>query len=325
MLLFVSCGKKNRFAIDTSRDRIEVKVKRFDLDLIRMDTTRISTSVETLSATYPEFLPLFIRHVTNTSIEDKDTIASLLGDFVMSPLVKDVNEKVIAEFSDISNMEREFSDAYTYLHHYFPNLTLPEIYFYVSGFFTPMMINPQRTILGTATDYYLGADFEPYKNMFYEYMLQNMRKEQLPIDILSALIQRNFQFDATQNRLLDNMLYRGKCLFLLSIILPDRTTNEILGYSTEQWQWAETHETQIWQTIIGQKDLFSSDLQLINKYLNDAPFTTPISQDSPGRLGAWVGYRIVDSFMRKDKAVTLPELMRMNDYQKLLEKSGYNS
>ena len=57
--------------------------------------------------------------------------------------------------------------------------------------------------------------------------------------------------------------------------------------------------------------------------MQEAPFTAPVSQDSPGRLGEWIGLRIVKSFMNKNKNVTLPELMQMNNYQEILEKSGY--
>jgi uncharacterized protein YjaZ len=62
---------------------------------------------------------------------------------------------------------------------------------------------------------------------------------------------------------------------------------------------------------------------LINSYLNDGPFTAEISQESPGRLGLWVGWRIVDSYMTHNKDVTLIELMGESDAQKILEQSYY--
>jgi uncharacterized protein YjaZ len=57
--------------------------------------------------------------------------------------------------------------------------------------------------------------------------------------------------------------------------------------------------------------------------MNDGPFTAEVTQDSPGRLGVWVGWRIVDSYMRNNKDVTLCELMNENDAQKILEQSYY--
>jgi uncharacterized protein YjaZ len=57
--------------------------------------------------------------------------------------------------------------------------------------------------------------------------------------------------------------------------------------------------------------------------MNDAPFTAPVSQDSPGRLGTWLGWQIVESYMSKNPKATLTDLMKINNYQKMLEASGY--
>jgi hypothetical protein len=75
--------------------------------------------------------------------------------------------------------------------------------------------------------------------------------------------------------------------------------------------------------MLDHKDLFSSDSQLIHKYLNDAPFTAPISQDSPGRLGTWIGLQIIESYMQSHPEIDLPTLMRESNYQKILQNSGY--
>lgn len=322
-ILFASCAKKERFMIDTDKNRIEVEIHRFDIDLIHLDTLNLPVYVDMLQKKYPKFLPLFIENMTNSSINNSDSIGKILSDFVNYPLVKEVNSQVLEKFTDISSVQSEISDAFTYIHHYFPNLTLPELYFYVSGMNVPMIMNRDRSFFGIGTDFYLGADFAPYKEIMYDYMLQNFASERLPVDVISAVIFSNFGFDSRQNRLLDNMLFRGKRLYLLSFFSPDRNENEIIGYNPAQWQWAVDNEKDIWKAIVAQKDLFSTDQQLIRKYMDIAPFTAPISQESPGRLGEYLGLRIVKSFMEKNKNVTLPELMQMNNYQELLEKSGY--
>jgi uncharacterized protein YjaZ len=57
--------------------------------------------------------------------------------------------------------------------------------------------------------------------------------------------------------------------------------------------------------------------------MNDGPFTSEISQDSPGRLGIWVGWQIVDSYMRNNENVSIQELINEGDAQKILEQSFY--
>ena len=54
-LLFCSCKKTNRFAINTSKDRIKVVIQRFDKDLILLDTINTEVGVKQLYQKYPDF------------------------------------------------------------------------------------------------------------------------------------------------------------------------------------------------------------------------------------------------------------------------------
>ena len=75
---------------------------------------------------------------------------------------------------------------------------------------------------------------------------------------------------------------------------------------------------------MGQNHIFSTDLMTMNKYINDAPFTSTISQESPGRLGIWVGWQIVNEYMKKNSDISLKELIQSTDYQNILTQSEYN-
>lgn len=48
-----------------------------------------------------------------------------------------------------------------------------------------------------------------------------------------------------------------------------------------------------------------------------------VSQDAPGRLGIWLGWRIVESYMEHNESISLQELMSEPDAQKILESSFY--
>jgi len=96
-----------------------------------------------------------------------------------------------------------------------------------------------------------------------------------------------------------------------------------MGYTRFQWEWSRKYESKIWNSIVGQKDLYSTDITLLNKYLNDAPFTATISQESPGRLGTWVGWQIISQYMKNNPEITIVQLMEMNNYQQILTKSEY--
>ena len=321
--VLISCNKTSQSHSRDNEDknRIEIKIHRFDKDLISIDTKNASQSVKELYKKYPEFLSLFTYNILE--VEDKDTakVAELLTQFVSHKTFSDVNKKILETFSDISDIEDDLSKGYSNVHTSFPQIYIPQIYFFVSGFNRSVIMTD--SILAVGTDFYLGADYAPYKEFTYDYLLYNMRRDMVSIDVISATLFKNFTFDGKQNRLIDNMLHRGKVIYALHTILPDKKIEDILGYSDEQYKWASQYEGEVWKALVGQKDLFSTNMQLINKYLNDAPFTAPITQESPGRLGMYIGWKIIDSYMKNNKNVTLQELMKLNEYQQILEKSAY--
>ena len=321
LLLLGSCSKSNRFEIDTAKNRVEVKIHRFDKDLLSIDTTKMKAGVDRLYARYPDFLPVFTATILDTAATDTPAVRNLFHQFLVDTAFKAVNKKALNTFSDITDIEKQVSDAYTYIHFYFPEVKLPEIYFFVSGFNRAVMIN--NKFIGVGTDFYLGSNYPGYKDFTYQYMLKNMRRECVATDLVSTTLFRMFVMNSSEYRLLDNMLFRGKIMYLLSVFMPNEKPEDIMGYTPEQWKWSKTNEKQIWGYMIDQKHLFSTDVQLIRKYMNDAPFTAPVSQDSPGRLGTWLGWQIVESYMNKNPNATLTDLMKINNYQKMLEASGY--
>jgi len=105
--------------------------------------------------------------------------------------------------------------------------------------------------------------------------------------------------------------------------MPNEFPNTIMGYEKREWEWCRKYENQIWETVIDKNDLFSTDVMLIHKYIDEAPFTTPVSQDAPGRIGIWLGWQIIESYMENNNEVGLKDLMLNNNYQQIFDQSGY--
>ena len=58
-------------------------------------------------------------------------------------------------------------------------------------------------------------------------------------------------------------------------------------------------------------------------YIEETPFTKQFGNDSPGRLGIFLGWKLIQSYMKNNPEVTLPELMQISDYQKILNNSKF--
>ena len=68
---------------------------------------------------------------------------------------------------------------------------------------------------------------------------------------------------------------------------------------------------------------FTKDFKQINKYCGEAPFSAGMPDDSPGRTGIWLGWKIVTAFMKNNKEITIEQLMMNNNAKQILNSSRY--
>ena len=321
-LLFGACAKQQRFTdIDTYTQPVNISLHRFDVDMINLDTSHLQQGITHLYEKYPDFMPAFVEDVLEAYPNDTTYICTLLHDFLADSLYRSVNQKVSETFQNVQPIQQKLETAFARLHYFYPEIQVPDIYFFVSGFNRQVMFSHNFIAMGT--DMYLGSDYPLYEEVTYTYMHHSMRPECLPLDIMSVVLFRHFRQQNPNPTLLDEMLYRGKIIYLLSILFQEEAPQEIIGYTQVQWNWCTHFERKIWGTILDTKDLFTTDNITISKYINDAPFTSTVSQDSPGRLGTWTGWRIIESYMNTNPAVTMQELMSMDDTQEILANSNY--
>lgn len=298
-----------------------VEVVRFDSALLADGQT--AEGIRRLFANYPTFMPLFTEDILGIAASDTTYLQEALPQFLNDTLYgfRLTNAREQELFADIQDIQQSLDGAFTRLHYLYPDMPLPTIYLFISGFNASIYFAGEDIAVGA--DMYLGSDYEYYNRVVYDYQKQTMRKECIPADVMSAYLFRQLPFTSKKSRLLEQMLYRGKVLYLLSVLFPELPNYEVMGYTREQWAWCEQHERAIWHLMMDKRDLFKTEPMVMSSYLNSAPFTSEISQESPGRLGIWMGWRIAERYMENHPEVSLQELMAEGDAQKILEESQY--
>lgn len=96
-----------------------------------------------------------------------------------------------------------------------------------------------------------------------------------------------------------------------------------MAYSQEDYDWCETNRAQIWKTILENQQLFTPDLRVTSQYIKEAPHTAFLAPQSPGRVGVWLGYQIIASYMKQNPELSFSGLMQKNDYQEILKESRF--
>jgi gliding motility-associated lipoprotein GldB len=323
-VFFMSCGN-NKSAYRTanlSGIDFDVKIERFDKDLWAIKGRNYNVELPELDKKYPEFAPIYFMGIfyMGSSMEE---VCSELPKFFADTMAMNLYSDVLNKFKDMSGIEKNLTDAFRRAKYFFPQMAVPKCFTHISGFNQSVVVGDGFVSL--SLDNYMGENYRFYKSgEIYNYLKQNMIPEKISSDYIYAWLSAEFELMPVKNKLLDEMIYKGKLLYFTKLLLPDEKDNLIIGYTAEQQQWCIDNEKEMWGSLIEQKHLFSNESVWRMKYLEEAPFTQPFSQDSPGRAGCFIGWRIVENYMQNNPRTTPLELMQNIDSQQILEKSGYN-
>jgi hypothetical protein len=296
---------------------------RFDSALLAVRTDSALQDVAQLYADYEAFMPVYVEGVLRLPVADTAYFSQQLATFLTDTTMGFAQTNALSQrhFAHIDTIQTLLNTAFSRLHYLYPDWTIPTVYMFVSGFNSTVFYYDD--MLGVGIDMYLGSDYPYYTNVVYDYQRPTMQKQYVVRDMMSMYLAYNIAYNSQYNRLLEQMIFRGKQLFLLSQLLPDAPAWQIIGYTPEQWAWCLHYEQAIWNRIMEKRDLFKTESSVLSSYMNEGPFTAEVTQDSPGRLGLWVGWRIVESYMRHNQDITIHDLMAEGDAQKILEQSYY--
>ena len=329
LLLIVTCAcvlvgcQHKRIYWPEKLEPQEIEIVRFDNALLNVHDATVAHDIRVLYDEYPVFMPLWVEDILGIPSADTAYLEQALPQFLKDTLYgfQQTNAREQEIFADVKDIQNAISQAFTRICYLYPETEVPSFYLFVSGFQTPIYF--AEDIIGIGADMYLGSDYEYYNRVVYEYQKQTMRKECIPVDVVSAYLFRTLPYTSTKSRLLDQMMYRGKVMYLTAQIFDKLPGYEVMGWTKEQWNWCVKNEQAIWHLVMDKRDLFKTESLILTGYLNDGPFTSEVSQDAPGRLGIWLGWRIAESYMEHHEEVTLQELMAEGDAQKILEESYY--
>ena len=197
----------------------------------------------------------------------------------------------------------------------------PQVTVLLSGFYNDVVVDKENIILGI--EYFLNKENKYKPRDLPSYILERYTPEHMSSTMLSTFLSQFNVIDENDKTMLNEMISFGKLYYVVEQLLICEKENIVLGYTKEQYDMIEENEAFIYSFFL-QNELFFKEGQLIKqKYLSERPSTFEISQSVPGRIGRWMGWKIVSSFMRAEK-YTLEDLLLEDDYKKIFYNSNYN-
>jgi hypothetical protein len=323
LVLLAGCNTTDTLPKE-ARVPIPITIARFDKDFFALDTLRPEEGLNALSLKYPDFFPGYLNAILGINPADPQAIPAIkafLGSY----------RPVYAQAAPIADkrlpaMQGQLETALQWMRYLVPGFK-PDSPFVVTPFIGPMDAYESFSIgdygdvrtgngVGVALQFHLGPDAEVYvqgmqTGVFYQYQVQRFTPETMVVNALKNVIDDFYPYAAAGKPMVEEMVEKGKRMYLLKRLLPEAGDSLLLGYTGNQTAGCFENENLIWQFFVKNDLLYSIEPAVNQQYLRDGPKTPELGESSPGYIGLFTGWRIVEAYMKKYPSTTIDALMKM--------------
>lgn len=320
-------GCRDEKAVDVSHIDVDIHIERFDQDINALHSQNIAIRLPVLEKKYSPFYNDFIEAMLSAGSTSDTSYYANMRMIVENKDFNALKEEVKRTFKDLSGKENEIRDAFKHIKYFYPDVRIPRIISFYSGFSVQVPLG--ENYLGIGLDMFLGSDSKFYpalRQNIPQYISRRFTPENITPRLMETFVREEmFPEPENLNTLLDRMIYNGKVLYFMQSVMPDVPDSLIINYTANQQQWANDYESDIWGYFLENNLLYESDYMKIQKFLTEAPFTPGLGSrnESAPKLALYTGWQIVREYMDRNPDVKLPELMKNSNYQQILTDSHY--
>jgi hypothetical protein len=290
-------------------------VERFDQDLFALDSTKLPEEWPALGAKYPSFDSIFLKFVLNLG-PAADSPAVAFGE-IRRFLAQNqhLKDSVVQKFGDFHSVRGSLENYFRYLKYYYPDYPTPTIITFIGNFGGSRELITASGDLAIGLDFYMGAAFSYYQipevqEVYPTFVTRKFSPEYIPVDCMSAIVDDLYPAGDDTTNLIQQVIDRGRRLYLLDKLLPGVDDTLKIGYTGRQYAWCKANEGLIWNFLVTNHVLYSFDPDVIKNYMGDAPTTQNMgAPEAPGNIGSFVGWQIVRRYLSQKGDIGPKQLM----------------
>lgn len=330
VIIAAACNSGEKIP-DVSSIKVDIKTERFEKDFFKLDTVNMQPGVQQLQAKYPSFFNDFTEKILG--VESDGNAAGAVMAFLYS--YRSLYDSAQLLFADFSKYENEIKHGLQFVKHYFPSYNLPSK---IITFIGPLDASYKTSFglqgdiitnnaIGIGLQLHMGGNFSFYKSeqgmqLYPAYISAGFEPAAIAVNAMRNITDDLFPEKLEDKPLVQQMVEKGKRLYLLHKFLPETDEYLLIGYSAAQMQQCYEHEKEIWNMFAQNGSLQSIDENIIKNYIGASPKTQELGDASPGNIGAFAGWQIVKKYMKENSKTTLQQLMEM-DADALFQAAKY--
>lgn len=313
--VMVSCGGSGDKPDVSGVDVGKIHIERFDTAFFNLDSNAIVPGLRRLDRQYPYFTTDFVGNILGAGerLTDTSQVAfAAARQFLVSYL--GVSDSLKQRYPRMTWLEDQLQQGFRYVKYYFPQYKLPaKVVAFIGPFDGPgVAITPYALAIGLQS--YAGRNFPFYltgkgQDLYPLYVSRRFEPEYIQANCLSAIALDVFPDSSDGRPLIEQMIIKGRYLWLAGKLLPDVPDSIRTGYTKAQLDWCKSNEVGVWSFFLQGVDLNAMDPDIIKNYVGEAPKTLQMPDAAPGNIGTWVGWQIVKKYAEEHKELKPAQLM----------------
>lgn len=319
LLLFTACTTN---PLDVSVDGIKTDVTFINVDstLFYSDSVELMNKHHEFKKEIENIYAYEIGHCLQFGDASDSIFYTGMMLFRADTTIQKLEKSIQREFKSKVDIEEKIKEGLTHLKYHFPNGKQPKKIVYLNALFNSGVFCTE-TEIGIGLERFLGETNEIIKRLpsqyYFDWMKKAMDKQYLERDVLAGWIETHY-VDEVSGTLAEHIVRAGRILYLTEAAFPNEDPSLILRYSKEDFEWAMDNEYDFWKYLVDENLLFKIDERTAANMINEGPFTPGLpDQNSPDRLGQFIGWRMIHSYMEQND-ITVSEMMQL-PYNEILQ------
>ena len=321
--LFLTCSD-DPFKISIHNIKIDLKFLNLDSALRNSSDEELLNLKSNFFTDKSSILDYTIEYCIGESLQSDTSYINGIRRFYSNKYIQRLEKAIQKIYGDFSPEKKELLIAFRRLKAFFPKEKTPSRIYFINSYFSAGVFCTDKEI-AIGTERYLSPNTKEIKELpndqFFTWIKNGMLKKYLLRDVLSGWIMTNYCQETSENYASEMMRW-GKILYITEATMPDEEINAILRYTEKQYDWAIKSEGMFWKYLVENELLFKTDEKTRSNLLNDGPFTSGLSNNSPDRLGQFLAWRIVHQYM-DNHDINIAELNKI-PYNELLQNYKAN-
>lgn len=327
----LSCDSGSGNQPDVASVNVRLDTRRLDKDLYALDTQSnqaLAAGVRQLATRYPDYLRFYLDTIMGFQIngqytEDNPALTEGLRSFLCYSDYRNLYDTIQKHYPDTRDIEEKLLKAFQYYKYYYPEASVPKIVYFSSGLNNWGCVY-DGSVMGIGLDMFLGENYPFYASVgLSQYMYINFRKETIVPSVMSTIYNDLHPFRDEDQTLLSMMIQKGKQQYFLEKTVPFVSPADRIGYTPQQVEWCEKNEAMIYNFFLSNQLLFEKNWAKMRRYVVYGPNTGGMPAESPGNIGTWLGYRMVQSYMENNKDIALDKMFADENAEQFLKKAKY--